>query len=97
MNTYIEHFILDSKVSECVSIFAFASLVGIPIGITSSAVGLKVCEITAERIWYNSIIKKNRKKHGKIVLLAKAKLNTVDILVAWALIDSYISHNVLDS
>ena len=93
MNTYIEHFILDSKVSECISIFAFGSLVGIPIGITSSAVGLKVCEITAERIWYNSIIKKNRKKHGKIVLLAKTKLNTIKILISKVLNYLYINHD----
>ena len=38
----IEHFfILASRVSGCISISAFPSLVGIPLGITSSAVGLK--------------------------------------------------------
>ena len=45
---YIEHFlILGSAVTGCVSISAFSSLVGIPIVITSSAVGLKICVITA--------------------------------------------------
>ena len=45
---YIEQFlILASKITGCVSISAFASLVGIPIGITSSAIVLKICEITA--------------------------------------------------
>ena len=45
---YIEHFlILVSAVTGCVSISAFPSLVGIPIVITSSAVGLKICVITA--------------------------------------------------
>ena len=34
-------------ITECVSISDFASLVGIPIGITSSAIGLKICVITA--------------------------------------------------
>ena len=34
---YIEHFlVLTSTVTGCTSIFAFASLLGIPIGITSS-------------------------------------------------------------
>ena len=43
---YIEHLlILVSTVTGCVSIFAFASLVGIPVDITSSAVGLKICTI----------------------------------------------------
>ena len=40
---YIEHFlILTCTVTRCVSISAFNSLVGIPIGITSSAIGLKI-------------------------------------------------------
>ena len=45
---YIEHFlILTSTITACISISAFASLTGIPIGITSSAIGLKICAITA--------------------------------------------------
>ena len=40
---YIEHFlILASTITECISIFAFASLIGIPIAITNSAIGLKI-------------------------------------------------------
>ena len=43
---YIENlFILSSAVTEWVSVSAFASLVGIPVGITSSAVWLKTCAI----------------------------------------------------
>ena len=45
---YIENLlILLSTVSGCVSVSAFAALVGIPIEITSSAIGLKICVITA--------------------------------------------------
>ena len=45
---YIEHLIvLTSGVIGCVNSSVFASLVGIPIGITSSAVGIKVCSIAA--------------------------------------------------
>ena len=45
---YIELFLtLDSTITRCISISAFASLVGIPIGITSSAIELKICTITA--------------------------------------------------
>ena len=43
---YINHFlILGSAVTGCVPISAFTSLVGIPLGITSSAIGLKICAI----------------------------------------------------
>ena len=45
---YIEHFlILGSIITGCISISAFASLVGTPIGITSPAIVLKIYAITA--------------------------------------------------
>ena len=45
---YIEHrLILASTVTGCVSISTFASLVGIPVDIASSAVALNICVITA--------------------------------------------------
>ena len=45
---YIEHSIrVNTAITGCVSISAFASLVGISIGITSSAVGVRICVITA--------------------------------------------------
>ena len=45
---YTEHLlILASVVTGCVSISAFASLFGISIAITSSAIGLKICAINA--------------------------------------------------
>ena len=44
---YIEHFlILASTITECISISAFACLLGISIGITAAAIGLKTCAIT---------------------------------------------------
>ena len=36
---------------------------------------------------------KKNKKRDKIVLLGKAKLNTIEVLVSKALINSYISHD----
>ena len=91
---YIEHFlILASTITGCVSISAFASLVGIPIGITSSAIGLKICAITAGIKKYKSIIKEKKKKNNKIVLLAKSKLNSMEVLISKALVDSNIIHD----
>ena len=70
--SYIEDLlILASAVTGCVSISAFASLVCISKGITSSAVRLKICVTAAGIKKYNSIIKKKKKKHDEIVLLAK--------------------------
>ena len=64
-----------------------------PVGITSSAVGLKICAITAGIKKYKSIIKKKNKKHDEIVLLEKAKSNAIEILISKSLIDAFISHD----
>ena len=73
--------ILAPTVSGCASISAFFSLFAIPIGITSSLVGLKNCAITAGIKNYKSIMKKRKKNHDEIVLLGKANLNNLNFLV----------------
>ena len=46
---YVEHLlILTSTNTGCVSISAFAWLVCVPVGIMNSAVGTKICAITAK-------------------------------------------------
>ena len=85
---YIEELlILVSTVTGCVSISAFASLVWVPVGITSSAVEIKICEITGRIKKYNLLIRKKKKKHDKIVLLWIDKLINIEILISKVLID----------
>ena len=85
---YIQHFlILASTITGVISISAFASLLGIPIGITSSAIGLKICAIAAGFKTYKSIIEKKKKKHDTIMLLEKSKLNSLEVLISKSLID----------
>ena len=58
---YIKHFfILIWTVTWCISISAFASLVCIPIGFMSSAIGFKICVITAGIKKSKSVIKKKK-------------------------------------
>ena len=95
---YVEQLlILASKVTSYVSISAFVSLAAIPVAITSSAVRIKICAITAGIKKYKSIIKKKKKNYDKVVLLGKDKLNTIEVLISKALIDSYISHDEIVS
>ena len=76
------------------SSFILASTItGIPVGITSSAIGLKISAITAGIKKYKSIIKKKKKAQDKIVLLAKYKLNNIEVLISKALTDLNISHD----
>ena len=68
-------------------------MLGIPIGITASGIWLNICARTAGIKKYKSIFKKRKKKHDKIVLLSKSKLNDIEVLISKALIDSFISHD----
>ena len=78
---YFEYFLVFvSAVSDCVSISTFVSLVGVFVGVLSSATGLKMCAITAEIKKYKSIINKKRKRHNKIEVLGKAKLDIIEYL-----------------
>ena len=61
-------------------------MLDIPIGITSSAIGLKICAIAAGIKTYKSIIKKKKKKPDEIVLLAESKFNSVAVLISKGLI-----------
>ena len=91
---YIENLvILASRITGSVSISAFPSLIAITIGIISSTRGLKTFPITAGIKMYKSIIKKKKKKHDKIVSLAKPKLSSIEVVISKALIGSVISHD----
>ena len=85
-----EHFLVFiSEFSDYVSMSAFTSSVVVPLGITISAVELK---ITAGIKKYKSITKEKKKKHDKIVLLRIAKLDVTEVLMSKTLIDSSIIH-----
>ena len=91
---HVDHLlVLVSTVTGCVSISAFASLICVPVGIRSSAIGTKMCVITAGIKRYKSIIKKKNKKHDQTVFSRKDKLNSIKVLISKALIDSYIIHD----
>ena len=67
--------------------------IGIPYRNYKPAIGSKVCVITAGIKNYKSIIKKKNKKHDKIILSAKYKLNSIETLISKALVNSIISHD----
>ena len=71
--------------------FRFSSWFGIPIGVTSSAIRLKLFAGNAGIKKHKSIIKK--KKHDKIVLLARSKLNSIEVLISKVSSDSSISQD----
>ena len=62
-------------------------------GNTSCVIDLKLCAIAAKIKKYKLMIKKKKKKHDKIVLLATSKLDNTEDLISKALINSDISHD----
>ena len=74
------------------SIASYASVVDTPAGIAGSSLTLIFTIGTGISKSLLKVTKKRKKKHNKIIGLAKNKLNTIDTLLSSALNDSEISH-----
>ena len=74
------------------SIAPYASVVGTPAGIAGSSLTLIFAIGTGINKSLLKVTKKRKKKHNKIIALAKYKLNTIDTLLSSSLNDSEISH-----
>ena len=77
---------------DTLSIASCASVVGTPAGIAGSSLTLIFTIGTGISKSLLKVTKKRKKKHNKIITLAKNKLNTIDTLLSSALNDSEISH-----
>ena len=75
-----------------VFIISFTRFVGAPVGIASTIFTL-IFSLTIGIIKkLLSITRNKKKKHDKILMLAKSKLNSIETLISQALIDMEISH-----
>ena len=85
-------FIALSASFGTLSIASYASVVGTPAGIAGSSLTLIFLIGTGKSKSLLNVFKKRKKKHNKIIALAKNKLNTIDTLLSSALNDSELSH-----
>ena len=95
LNKYIviyKIFIALSTSFSTLSIASYATVVGLPVGIAGSFLSLIFTISTGVNKSLLRVTKKRRKKHNKIIALAKSKFNTIDTLLSSALNDSKISH-----
>ena len=74
------------------SIISFTTVIGAPVGIASAIFTLFFSLTTRIIKTLLSITKNENKKHDKILILAKSKLNGIETLVSQALIDMEVSH-----
>ena len=84
--------IVLSATSSGVSIISFTSIIGAPVGIASASFTLIFSLTTGIVKKLQSITRNKKKKHDKILMLAKSELNSIETLVSQALIDMEISH-----
>ena len=84
--------IVLNAASGGVSIILFTIIVGAPVGIASSSLTL-LFSLTTEIVKkLLNIARNKKKKHDKIFMLAKSKLNSIETLISQALTVMEISH-----
>ena len=85
-------FITLSASFSTLSIASHATIVGIPVGIAGSSLSIIFTVATGAVKKLLNITRKKKKKHNKIVALARSKLNIIETLISRALTDFDISH-----
>ena len=74
------------------SIASHVTVIGIPVGIAGASLTLIFMTSTGVNKSLLRVTKERKKKHNKIITLAKSKLNMIDTLLSSALNDSKITH-----
>ena len=99
LNKYVTAFdyidkvlIVLSATSSGVSIISFTSIVGSPVGIVSAIFTLIFSRTTGIVKKLLNITRNKKKKHDKVLMLAKGKFNSIETLTSQTLIDIEISH-----
>ena len=85
-------FITVSASFGTLSIASYAAVVGMPFGIAGSSLTLIFTIGTGINKSSLKVTKKRKKKHNKIIALAKSKLSMIDTLLSSGLNDSKIHH-----
>ena len=84
--------IVSSVATGSISIASFATATGAPIGIMSASCSLAFSVTTGFVKQFLKTIRNKKKKHNKIVMLARSKLNSIESKISKALMDNEISH-----
>ena len=83
--------IVLSVATGSISIASFATVIGAPVGMMSASCSLAF-SITTGFVKMFLKTTRNKKKHNKIVMLARNKLNSIESKTSEALINNEISH-----
>ena len=81
-----------SILSGSISIASFATVIGAPAGIIGASCGLIFSMTMGFAKKFLKTIRNKKKKHNKIVILARRKLNSIESKISKALMGNEISH-----
>ena len=84
--------IVLSVTTGSISIASFATVIGAPVGIISASFSLAFSISTGIIKKLLKTTRNKKKKHNKIVMLARSKLNSIESKISKALMDNEISH-----
>ena len=73
-------------------IISHSTVIGIPTGLVGASLTVVFSLTTGIVKKLLNVTRKKKKKHNKIIILAKSKLNSIETLMSQALIDLDISH-----
>ena len=79
-----------SMLSGSISIASFASVIGVPAGIIGASCGFSFAITSGFIKKILKTIRSKKKKHNKIVMLARSKLNSIEDKISKALTDNEI-------
>ena len=92
----LDHFDISlnvlSMLSSSISIASFTSVIGVPAGIVGASCSFTFLITSGFVKKYLKTIRNKKKKHNKIVMLARSKLNSIESKISKALMDNEISH-----
>ena len=84
--------IVSSVTSGSVSVASFATVIGISVGIASASLSLTFSLCTGLIKKLLKATRNKKKKHNKIVMLARSKLNSIESKISEALMSNQIRH-----
>ena len=84
--------IVLSVTTGSISMASFATVIGAPVGIVSTSFSLAFSMFTGTVKKLLKTTKSKNKKHNKIVMSARSKLNSIETKISEALIKSEIKH-----
>ena len=84
--------IVLSVTSGSISIASFAAVIGTPVGITSASFSLtfSLCAGLVKKLL--KATRNKKKKHNKIAMLARSKLNSIESKISEALMNNQSNH-----